>query len=482
MTTDPSRDEGDAIGEEKLVYVGGVWLVLGDFLGRPTIWRSQDLETWDVAYHELRGGVNGKHRDMRWRGVVELGDRIVVGASGREQSGQTERDRSFLFVTEDGGQTWRSIEDPIVAESDRRLDGLHVSDGVLVADLLIDSAGQAPQPIPHRTSDLLNWEPIELPDAPPGTWAWWISDGRGQVAAIATSHPDSGPTTTVWHSYDGAKSFDRIELSEPLDGVVILPDSILAIPSGGRTCCYYSDGPSRHPGQVWLHDGTRWALTEADEGQWGDGGGWLETPVVDPGSRRIHAVVTRHVRSDPHYCWVDEATCQQAQHAVVATADGQHWSDVQLPSPPNRGSQLIAPGDGQLVVWWYDHESRTLQFNRWTGPGEPPTEDPPGWDPVEAPIALWTGEALEVGDEYRYVYGLGGCGGMHVNEIEWLPTEELDTTGWPIRDSGIDDGPSALVFGRIRLESPDQMSFIIEGQGVVATLHPRSEPRQEFCG
>ena len=72
---------------------------------------------------------------------------------------------------------------------------------------------------------------------------------------------------------------------------------------------------------------------------------------------------------------------------------------------------------------------------------------------------------------------------------EWEPVRSIElpvpvTSEWPVQDVDISDGPSAYAYGRIRLEADDELSFIVEGEGVVATFQPRTEPYgpDEICG
>ena len=70
---------------------------------------------------------------------------------------------------------------------------------------------------------------------------------------------------------------------------------------------------------------------------------------------------------------------------------------------------------------------------------------------------------------------------MFVNGVEWEPIGRSNETDWPIRETDIDDGPNKFAYGRIRLEAPDKMLFIVEGNGSVTELQPRAEPREFDC-
>ncbi len=475
-----SAPDPSGIEPAQLFHTGESWLVAGTYLGRATIWRSRDLDSWTVVYHE---GPTNRDEPNRWMhsvtNLVEMEDTLVVGGTGAETQADEERGRAFLFVSDDDGRSWHSIENPVLSESNRRLSSMAASADTLVVQLVTEDP-EEPRPIPLKTRDFKTWEPIELPDAGPEPWAAWATTREGTLVALAG--PSEGDTTSrLWWSNDGAESFEQAELNEPLRQIQVLSDGVLAIPEAELLCCAQSHFLSPHPGQVWYNPLGEWTLTEPDLGQWGDGFTGLHPTAFDDETGRNYAVASRLLRADPHHCYVDVTTCQELELALVTSIDGRTWLDVEWPGPTTERIQLETANSGELIVWWVELEEGPLRFRRWTGPDAPHNTDPPGYEPAEAPIPFFDGGTLKIGEEYRYAYALGVCGGMSINGISWEPDEELDTTGWPIQEGTAIDGPSEFAYGRVRLESSDEVSFIIEGEGVVATLHPRTEPPEHIC-
>jgi len=91
-------------------------------------------------------------------------------------------------------------------------------------------------------------------------------------------------------------------------------------------------------------------------------------------------------------------------------------------------------------------------------------------------------EGLPIGTERRFAWGLGGCGGMYIDDISWITAGEPDTTGWPIEEVQIDDGPSAYAYGRVLRVADDVIEFSIEDTDIVVRFTPRADEPTEVCG
>ncbi len=197
VTTRPTFDDGGVTSIEgvsmdvvAIAAAGDAYFATGDIVGIPAIWRSVDLEHFEVVYLDERTA--GSSRWMRLESIASFGDRVVVGGRGQQREGAGERiDRSFLFVSDDGGDTWAEIEDPLFTEPFQRLDRLVPAGDALLIDLVNDECCGQPRWQPHRSVDLVDFDPVALPAADDDAWA---TSSVTVSTRPSRSSPDGMPT------------------------------------------------------------------------------------------------------------------------------------------------------------------------------------------------------------------------------------------------------------------------------------------------
>lgn len=283
----------------------------------------------------------------------------------------------------------------------------------------------------------------------------------------------------AWYSSDGGATWDRAEANRNSTSAVAVGGSVVFLGSSGYTDLFSSSRPVPVP-MVRLVDG-EWTELPVDAGQWGDGYTSL-SGVIEPNSGRYYGRVGRTIRTNPHYCFEDPTTCQIFELALVTSVDGLEWFDIDVAVPELRDLDSRFPPmfftlDGRLAIAGqpYDDQGAVgpAAVLAWEGDPVPPLRKPEGYSPPAEPVPLYyANEALDVGVERRYAWGLGGCGGMYIDNISWEPTGELNTTGWPLKEVDIIDGPSAYTFGRVTRISEDVIEFQLENQPVTVTLKP----------
>lgn len=486
VTTRPTFDDGGVASVEgvtmdvvAIAAAGDAYFATGDIVGIPVIWRSADLEHFEVVYLDER--TSGMSRWMRLESITSFGDRVVVGGSGQQREGAGERiDRSFLFVSDDGGETWAEVEDPLFGEPFQRLDRLVAAGDALLIDLVDDECCGQPRWQPHRSIDLVEFDPVVLPGADDDAWGTFVDDGLGTTFAIESRWDDVGPRLIVWSSIDGAQSWDRVEL--PVGGgrgIAPVAGGLTILPDYG----YGEVGPETldvlAPSRI---VGAEVTTLEPDVGQWGDDTARL-TGQTMRGSGRFYGVLRRQLRANPHYCFENIETCHDYEAALVTSSDGIEWFDLEHPGPEPFGqAELFATVDGHVALWRHPRDE-AVEIEYWRGPDVPATVDPPGYDPPAVPVAMYDREeGLPIGTERRFAWGLGGCGGMYIDEISWVPETQPDTTGWPIEEVQIEDGPSGYAYGRVLRVADDLIEFSIEGTEIVVPFAPHADDPEAVCG
>lgn len=464
------------------------YLVAGSVNGGFAVWRSTDLESFDPVYSEICCD-----RYLRASSIGEFAGSILVGGTAEFRPERNER--AFLLRSDDGGTSWTLIDDPLFTTDANRMDQIVVTDeGVLVATVDDRRSETSPRSVAAWSDDLVAWHPVELPDAHADDWPWFVNDDE-VVYAIAQRY--DGPENwftgrAIWRSNDGGQTFTASPLLErPETGaLVVARGALVALPSVFQDTYRHADAQ----GHAVLGDHGAWQHQPVDTGTWGDD--WVSMYISGTGGSpdRTYALVSRTTRASVHYCYTDVETCRQRDDALVVTEDGSTWSDVAgFPAPtPSIGNPMTLDTrpDGSVVVLiaaFRDPADRDSEIHvtRWIGTGPPPQVDRPGYPPPDIPIPLYDHvQPLEVGEERRYVLGLGGCGGMHLDGRLWEPETPLvdpPPPNWPYRDERWEDGPTGFVYGRVERLATDVVEFSIEGIGPVATFRPAPEP--EFvCG
>ncbi len=455
----------------------GAYWAAGNLGGRPTIWRSTDLENFSFAYIDPW---TPQPRWMRFNSVVEFDDKVVVSASGRTRNGAgIETERSFVLATDDDGATWTDVEDPLFSETFQRLDKLIVSSGSLLASVVNDECCGDLTSAPARTVDLETWEPLVLPNADGGSGASLVTDNQGNLWALATEGYDDTTHVIVWTSIDGGETWTRSTTAGSYGGAAAVAGAVVFMPSYGLSGDFSSAVAEPRPPLRFV-DG-QWTELDHDFGQWGDGDARL-TGIVDPDTGRFYGKLRRQIRANPHYCFDDTDSCNHYESALVTSPDGLEWSDVvggpEVDAwPSGLEHELFMTLDGRIAAWHRPSDDRgdwgPITIERWTGDPVPSTIDPPDYPPAEQPVPYFDfDEGLPIGTTRRYAWAIGGCGFMYIDDISWIPTTEPDTTGWPIKEVAVDDGPSAYAFGRVERIDEDLIEFTIEDTDTAVSLTP----------
>lgn len=457
---------------ESFVRLAGSYWALGDIGGRAAIWRSEDLVDFGISYLDPTGRPRAPGRFTRLRSMVEFDGKLVAG--GPTRISRPELERSVILVSDDEGATWTEVEQPFLAAPFQRLDGLMVVGERLLANIVNDECCSQPVWGGYATSDLEVWEPIVLPEAKPDTWPWLVEDAMGTVWAIDTQDADGNQTWVTtdgddWRLIAADSGVSRGYMG--IDGVLhALPDGPFASSIG--TTSEEINGIRR------LGD-SGWEELDPDSGQWGDGNTSMSNGVHDPESGRFFGIVGRTIRASAHYCYENVTTCIEGEQALVTSADGIAWHDL---TPPPATSEFWRGGH----LFWTNTRVPAIAMNDsgtdrnawvvfyWSGSGLPSLIDPPSYPPPAAPAPFFDYRVgLEIGDEVRFAWPLGRCGGPYVDDIRWLPTEDPDMRDWPIREVNIIDGPSGYAYGRLRRVAADELEFFIEGSDDVVTLSPQ---------
>ncbi len=481
ITIEPQFELGGDRTQQSLADVqviasaAGAYWAAGNLGGRPIIWRSTDLENFEFVYLDPW---TPEQRFMRFNTIVEFDDKVLVGASGqvRTDSG-SEVERSFLLATGDDGKTWAEVDDPLLTEPFQRLVTLTVSDNTVVADVATDGALTQPN-TPARTTELSSWEPVALPQADPGTWITMVSDGRGTLWAHATERDDDGAALVVWASTDGGSTWKRDTAAGPYGSAAAVAGSVVFMPDHSNSVDF--SHPVLEPRSPLRFADGEWTELERDFGQWGDGDTRI-SGIVDSATGRFYGKLRREIRANPHYCFDDVDSCAQTEEVLVTSADGIEWTDlVGGPdlgaSPSGLDHELFMTADGRIALWNRPLDESgwgPITVNRWTGDPVPPTTDPPDYPAPEQPVPYFDAdEGLPVGTEQRYAWPVGGCGYMHIDDIPWAPTDQPDTTDWPIREVAVEDGPSEYAFGRVERLAEDRIQFTIENTNTAVAFTP----------
>lgn len=458
----------------------GTYWAAGNIGGHPTIWRSNDLVDFRVVYFD---DWESQARWIRLEQIVEFDGRVLVGGAGRVSQGAgADVERSFLFVTDDNGASWSEFEDPVLSEPFQRLDRLIVAGGSLIMDVVNDECCDTPVWTPARTIDLLELQPVVLPAADADSWAYLITDEQDSLWAIEDRW-DAVFRRIVWTSTDGGASWDRNETTVGGRGTAAVGGS-LAFMADYRFGGY--GGPAiLEPRPPTRFSNGEWSSLDIDVGQWGDGNAQI-TGINDPDTGRFYGVLHRTIRASPHYCFDAAASCADSQLVLVTTTDGLVWRDVVSDTRAAlSGDDLFITVDGGVAIFNRrdDSGNRSPLLTVWQGDSVPPTVDPPSYPPAETPVPFFDfEEGLPVGTERRYAWGLGDCGGMYIDQITWVTALEPDTSGWPIRDVEISDGPSSFAYGRVERLAADIIEFSIEQTDIAITLTPRGEDPEYSCG
>jgi hypothetical protein len=140
---------------------------------------------------------------------------------------------------------------------------------------------------------------------------------------------------------------------------------------------------------------------------------------------------------------------------------------------------------GEIAVLAASYEQPLIHVTRWVGTTLPPLVDNPDYPAPDIPVPLYDRDRpFRVGDVVRYPLGLGGCGGMYIDNQMWEPETPLPDPvpdDWPHRPVEIADGPTGYLYGTIERIAPDTIEFSIDGQGAIATFRP-APPPEYSCG
>lgn len=476
--------EGNNAGINTIGTAAGAYWAAGGLNGHPTIWRSEDLTDFEVVYHH---DWTPWPRWTNFTTIVEFDGQVLIGGTGRVRNAGLGEDleRSFLLSTADDGATWLDHEHDWLTGEFQRLDRLVPVGDALLVDLVNDECCERPQWMPLRTADLTTWEPVVLPETDADTWGSFLSDHAGTVWAIARHWEDDGPVLNLWESIEAGSSWSQQEPGNlNFNGYAAVDGSIFFPPDADRG----GFGPthSEVSGPWGFTDGV-WSELPHDIGQWGDGRASVSGTVNADG--RFYGMTTRTTRASAHYCYDDLETCQIPVFSLVTTLDGVDWLDIVGPEVGLYESPtLLLTLDGRPLLWRNirdrdEGDERRRTFTVWTGSEPPPTQDPAGYAPPDIPVPVIDSVGvLDVGDERRYGWGLGGCGGMYIDGIDWLPVEEPDTTGWPILPFNGSDGPTGWALGRVLRVADDHIQFWIEGDDVRHDFRPRVGEAEYVCG
>lgn len=477
-SVEPARPEVAAVA-----HAGDRYWAMGSINGHPTVWRSDDLGEFEVAYfHDW----TPQPEWVRYNSVVEFDGRILVGGSGRRRGPDGDDvERSFLLGSSDSGDTWEELELDFLSEPHQRLDNLVTVGDALIADVVNDECCERPTWQPRRTTDLVSWEPVVLPAADDDTWGRFAVDGAGTIWATAGVTIDDEPALIVWESRDDGATWTRtVDRSGRRRGLAVFPGTLYLTQSA--TGVLVDVGHSEPRGAVRIVGGATEALP-VDTAQWGDGRVLLWGQTAPDG--RFYGFANRTIRASAHYCYEDVATCMQHEAPLVTSLDGITWHDVELPDLDRfERPELFLTHNGHPALWRprtdRDNHLQPERITYWEGVDPPTTLLPEPYPEPSVPVPLVTGsDELVIGEEYRYGWGLGGCGGMWFGDTSWVPTEEPDMVDWPILDVDIADGPSGYALGRITKVATDHIRFWVEGREVEAVdFRPRIEDPEFACG
>ncbi len=450
--------------------VGAYWAA-GSIGGHPTIWRSDDLVDFKVVYF---GDGSQTPRSIRFSSLVEFDGKVLAGGPGISDRNI---ERSFVIVTSDSGENWSDIDNPMLSAPFQRLDNMVVSGGGLLLDLVNDECCSRPVWQPMHTTDLVSFDPVVLPDSTAETWGSFISDSVGTVWVVAQVR-DLDPAQAVWSSIDGGRSWIRSAREVQSSSGMAAVDGSLMLIRAGQGFAMLSGPISVKPRELIRISDGEWSTLDDDVGQWGDGPATL-WGINDPDTGRFYGIAKRSIRANPHYCFDNVDTCAQTELALVTSADGVDWFDLAGPEPRPRHTIPFMTIDGRIAIWSGSldgNPDEPLTVTRWVGDPLPSLTDPAGYPPPVAPIPFFDpAEGLPVGTQRRAVWGLGACGGLFLDGISWAPTGPLDTTGWPILELQISDGPSAVAYGRITRVAEDLIRFTIEGTDIAVDLTPATD-------
>ena len=455
------------------------FIAAGVYAGGLALWGSQDLQAFTPLYNEVCCD-----RSVYPTAVADFDGVLLVGGNGRE--GLSGRQFGVVLRSDDGGATWVDAELPAFAAQADRVDAvLAVGDSVIV-QLVDEGADFGFDSRLFRTSDLVEWEEIELPGSEPAGRPGIAADDESIFAFVNREDPSGGEgSADVWSSKDGGRTFEQRPPVPDITGERLVIDGALVV---------FASRPGFEPrdteprGFEVLGAGADWVSTEPDVGQFGDGSMGLGAAVGAPDGV-TYVVLGRELRASDHYCYDDAATCQQLESVLAAATEPTEWFDVDgLDLPLFWGPDgLVATSDGSIVLWTTVDDEGVLDVYRWSSPQPPDLVDPPDYAPPSKPLELfdWS-DTLGVGDEFRYVLQTGFCGGMYINDSLWEPETPLPDPlppQWPYRPErpGTGDGPEGYLFGRIDMTASDTIEFSIEGVGVVATYRP-SLPPDVQCG
>lgn len=459
------------------------YLVAGSVNGGFAVWRSVDLESFEPVYSEVCC-----ERYLRASSIAEFDGSLLIGGTG--EFGIDRAEQAFILRSEDGGASWALIEEPVFASDANRVDRIVVTDEAVLVETVDDRVpGAQPQSVAAWSDDLVTWHPVELPGRQPEDWPWFVQTAE---RVFAVSQRNDGPegrfgSWAIWRSDDGGRRFVVASAlaDAEIGGFLAGGDTLVAVPSNFQD--EYRHGDAR--GLLVLDGAGEWRELEPDTGTWGDG--WVTAYPTDASeaSGRTYTLVTRTIRASVHYCYEDVDTCQQPETALLATEDGMTWHDVAgFPTTDDvRGDPVLLSTDpaGNIVLLAASYGDPQIHITRWTAGSPPPVVDNPDYAPPDIPVALYDREqSFNVGDERRYPLGLGGCGGMHVDDQRWEPDSPLPNPpppDWPFRPVQGADGPEGYVYGRIHRATSETIELSIEGLGPVATFRP-APPPEYVCG
>jgi len=229
-----------------------------------------------------------------------------------------------------------------------------------------------------------------------------------------------------------------------------------------------------------------WVPLAIDVGQWGDGDVDMRG-VNDLRTGRFYGAATRIIRANPHYCFSDVESCVKAETVFVTSADGIAWFDVAGARPEvRRNTSFFFTADGRIAVRTpaiVDYQAPPAVVSIWTGEQPPPTSNPPGYPPPDVPIPMYDpDEGLPAGMQRRIRWGLALCSAMYIDGTIWTADEIPDTARWPLRDPQINDGPTALAYGRVDRVAENMIRFSIENTDISVVLTPSPEGSGSDCG